>query len=83
MIWTAKEETKEWKMLKDRQTWTRNRALIPDDVNLVKNNETQQQKGTKIVLWTDSNGRPRPVVYDKQEPRYKEDATNGDGVSVW
>jgi hypothetical protein len=28
-----------------------------------------------IVLWTDSNGRPRPVVYDKQEPWYKEDAT--------
>jgi hypothetical protein len=51
-------------------------------VNLVKNNETQQRKEPKIILWTDSNGRPRPVVYDKQEPRYKEDATNGDGVSV-
>jgi len=36
----------------------------------------------KIILWTDSNGRPRPVVYDKQEPRYKEDATNGGGNSV-
>jgi hypothetical protein len=31
-------------MLKDRQTWTRNRALIPNDVNPIKNNETQQQK---------------------------------------
>jgi hypothetical protein len=40
------------------------------------------QKISKIVLWTDSNGRPRPVVYDKQEPRYKEDATNGSGISV-
>ena len=47
MMWTAKEETKEWKMLKDKQTWTRNRALIPNDVNPVKNNETQQRKGTQ------------------------------------
>jgi hypothetical protein len=28
----------------------------------------------------DSNGRPRPVVYDKQKPRYKEYATNGGGT---
>jgi hypothetical protein len=46
-MWTAKEETQEWKMLKDRQTWTRNRALIPNDVNPVKNNETQQRMGTQ------------------------------------
>jgi hypothetical protein len=44
----------------------------------VKKNEREPN----IVLWTDSNGRPRPVVYDKQEPRYKEDATNGGGNSV-
>uniref|UniRef100_A0A2N9I4J8 Uncharacterized protein n=1 Tax=Fagus sylvatica TaxID=28930 RepID=A0A2N9I4J8_FAGSY len=52
------------------------------DVNPVKNNETQQRKGTQDRSMEDSNGRPRPFVYDKQEPQYKEDATNGDGVSV-
>ena len=51
-------------------------------MNLAKNNETQQRKGTQDRSRTDSNGRPRPVVYEKQEPRYKEDATNGDGNSV-
>ena len=55
----------------------------PDDVNPVKNTRPNNKREPKIVLWTDSNGRPWPVVYDKQEPRYKEDATNGDGVSVW
>ena len=34
-------------MLKDRQTYTKNLALIPNDVNPVKNNETQQRKGTQ------------------------------------
>jgi hypothetical protein len=38
------------------------------------------EREPKNVLRTDSNGRPRPVVYDKQEPRYKEDATNGGGT---
>uniref|UniRef100_A0A2N9G5B2 Reverse transcriptase domain-containing protein n=1 Tax=Fagus sylvatica TaxID=28930 RepID=A0A2N9G5B2_FAGSY len=40
------------------------------------------EREPKIVLWTNSNGRPRPVVYDKQEPRYKEDATNGVGIGA-
>ena len=52
------------------------------DVNPIKNNETQQRKGTQDRLWTNSNGRPRLIVYDKQEPWYKEDATNGGGNSV-
>ena len=52
--------------------WTPSRITRP-------NNERE----LKIVLWTDSNGRPRPVVYDKQEPQYKEDATNGGGNSIW
>jgi hypothetical protein len=54
------------------------------DVNLVKNNETQQWKGTQDrskdrFEWK----KPRPIVYDKQEPRYKEDATNSGGNSIW
>ena len=52
--------------------WTPSRITRP-------NNEREPM----IVLWTDSNGRPRPVVYDKQKSRYKEDATNGGGNSVW
>jgi hypothetical protein len=40
------------------------------------------EREPKIVLWTDSNGKAQPVIYDKQEPRYKEDATNGGGNSV-
>ena len=51
-------------------------------MNPVKNNETQQRKGTKDRSMDRFKGRPRPVVYDKQEPRYKEDATNGGGNSV-
>ena len=34
-------------MWRDMQTWTRNWALIPNDLNPVKNNETQQRKGTQ------------------------------------
>jgi len=52
--------------------WTSSRITRP-------NNERKP----KIVLWTDSNGRLGSVIYDKQEPRYKKDVTNGDGNSVW
>ncbi|KAB1213339.1 hypothetical protein CJ030_MR5G003591 [Morella rubra] len=37
-----------------------------NDVNLAKNNETQQRKGTQDRSRTDSNGRPRPVVYENK-----------------
>jgi hypothetical protein len=40
------------------------------------------EREPKIVLWTDLNGRPQPIVYDKQEDRYKEDVTNGGEISV-
>ena len=59
-------------MLWYQMMWTPSRITRP-------NNEREP----KIVLWIDSNGRPRLVVYDKQEPRYKQDATNGGGNSIW
>jgi hypothetical protein len=56
--------------------WTSSRLTRP-------NNEREP----KNVLRIDSNGRPRPVVYYKQELRYKEDSTNGGGTpfdkSIW
>ena len=50
---------------------------------LLRITRPNNEREPKIVLWTDSNGRSQPVVYDKQEPWYKEDATNGGGNSVW
>ena len=51
-------------------------------MNPVKNNETQQRKGTQDRSMDRFKWETSIIVYDKQEPRYKEDATNGGGNSV-
>jgi hypothetical protein len=63
-------------------TVVRNKARLVADVNPVKNNETQQRKGTQDRSMDRFEWKTSTVVYDKQEPRYKEDATNGGGNSV-
>jgi hypothetical protein len=51
-------------------------------VNPAKNNETQQQKGTQDRSMDRFEWKTSTRCYNKQEPRYKEDATNGGGNSV-